>query len=1131
MQRKTVFEAIGAAVLLAVFFILALTATSTRSVTAPEVVHLPAGQAYAASGGDPRFLDLAPPLVGGLAGLLVAGSVPAEDPVAMLDAKEQDVAGGAGAGEAGGRIGAAVPAEPAVASAVRYGRAWFAGIDPPLQDMMARARLPVLVLGALLGLFIFLLTRSLFGGPAGLLALALFAFSPDFLGWSGLVAPAVPAAALAVGAHYVLLRYARTGKLRFVLLAGLGLGLAMAADFAALLYVPVLGVTLALVGAPPDSPRRPWWRSNLGPAVLLAATALVAATLLTAGHLDVLFRGVARTWSGPHPETPVYLTGAWNTGGFLRYFLVFLATKTPVSTLVLVAAGAAAVLLGRAGQLSLRLTLLLASPVVGYLLLAALAGRDTCRSFLYPALAVLFVLGGGLLAHARFRAWLPRTLVALVAALALVSAWTGRSHYLAYFNSVSGGLLGGPGLVSDSCIDVGQDLGALADYCRQNQIHSVGVIPGAEALAPRAYGIAARAVSADEALVPEDGWYAVGASALHGRHSWTVGPISLDWFSEFKPVAVLGGSVYVYRFLRTSEARSHVPAGFQGEVLPAEAMTRRRLKKLETLHAAYPENGWIAGRLGEMLALQDQSNRALELLATARADLRPELDTDRKRWALVAAWQNAALGRLDRALEMLGPLCVEDARVAGGPWVPWARTTKRYLEETRHALRETRRDPPRQQEALARVRRLNGRLRRALAPRPPDEPVPEPAAQDRPGIQEARAALADHCRKRRVTSMGVLPHDPDGRFRDAGVPARPMQPEEVLEPVGPYAIHESVLGQAGLWPGCQVVLDWDKRFQTVARFGPWQVYEFVTLHERRVEPPPGFPGTIRRLEDVARDARAILEASLVRAPRDPWCRAELAVRNHDLQGLVDALGDHTFRDLRYRLRWLSAAAALVLGRGELDLTNRLLGEIRIRKKIKHQWLDHVQGDLNALRQELARGLSSRDPGPLNRVRRITNQLQLSLNLVFSLPERAHRLYQEGRAEEAAALNEFVVSRAPNPDWLFDAGILAFRGWQVDQAVRHLERAEQAGVKIAAIFLIRALAFRGYLRTNPHDLDRARAAYDRARAGNLDVTESFEELVEPYRQIASDLRRAMSLDPVYLPAEAGSGTGEPAKRDQ
>jgi Dolichyl-phosphate-mannose-protein mannosyltransferase len=355
------------------------------------------------------------------------------------------------------------------------------GNDP--WRLMLLARLPVIVLTVLFGLVVFGFARDVAGPAGALVALALYAFSPDLIAHGSLATLDVPAAGFLLTAFWLAWR-ARDRPRLYLPLAGLALGAAVATKMSALPAVPVLAVLVLLS----------WWTAGRRRAAVLAAggVVLVAVAVVWASYLAVdprlrwsappgladvggvrglavdlmpfpaAFRDGMRVQFGFERESfQSFLYGRQYRGSRWYYLPAALLVKTPLGMLVLWVAGAAAML----GVRRLR-------AAAGYVLLPAavllLVAMDGARNFgvRYVIFLPMFLaVAAAAVVALRWR-WAPVVAVALVAFVAVSSVRT-FPYYLPYSNEAFGGPARTHRWLHDSNVDWGQDLGRLADRLRQ----------------------------------------------------------------------------------------------------------------------------------------------------------------------------------------------------------------------------------------------------------------------------------------------------------------------------------------------------------------------------------------------------------------------------------------------------------------------------------------------------------------------------------------------------------------------------------------------------------------------------------------------------------------------------------------
>jgi hypothetical protein len=364
------------------------------------------------------------------------------------------------------------------------------GNDP--WRLMLWARLPVIALTLLFGLVVLAFARELAGGAGGLVALALYAFSPDVIAHGSLATLDVPAAGFLLTSVWLLWR-ARRRPQRYLPLAGAALGAALATKMNMLAVVPVL---LALAGvsvwyAHADrlrARRRTLLRAAAGAGVVaLAALAVVWASYLAVDprlrwtpeqHVPTLhglrallvqllpfpeaFRdGMRIQFSLENRPWQGFLFGRLYTGSLWYYLPAALLVKTPLGMLALWTAGAVAVVAVRRLRAAAPYLLL---PSAVLLAVAMEGARDFGTRYVVFLPMFLAVAAGGVVL-VRWR-WAPLVTGVLVLFVAVSSLRT-YPFYLPYSNEAFGGPAETRLRLHDSNVDWGQDLGRLADRLRE----------------------------------------------------------------------------------------------------------------------------------------------------------------------------------------------------------------------------------------------------------------------------------------------------------------------------------------------------------------------------------------------------------------------------------------------------------------------------------------------------------------------------------------------------------------------------------------------------------------------------------------------------------------------------------------
>ncbi|MEU0877417.1 phospholipid carrier-dependent glycosyltransferase [Lentzea sp. NPDC005914] len=325
------------------------------------------------------------------------------------------------------------------------------GNDPA--TLLLLARLPMIVLTLLFGLVVFLFARDLFGPVGGLVALALYALSPDVIAHGSLATLDVPAAGFLLTSVWLLWR-ARSRAVHLPL-AGLALGAAVATKMSALAAVPVV-LLLAAMSVQHA-------RLKAAALVGLIAVVVVWASYLAVDPLSpfpglylhgmgVQFGLENRVWGG-------FLFGMHYEGSHWYYVPAALLVKTPLGALVLWIAGA--VVMVRWQRTAAPYVL---APTAVLLAAAMTGSRDLgVRYAIFMPMFLAVAAGAVVVVRQRWAHFVVAGLVAFVA----MSSLRTFPYYLPYSNEAFGGPSQTHLHLHDSNVDWGQDLGRLADRLRE----------------------------------------------------------------------------------------------------------------------------------------------------------------------------------------------------------------------------------------------------------------------------------------------------------------------------------------------------------------------------------------------------------------------------------------------------------------------------------------------------------------------------------------------------------------------------------------------------------------------------------------------------------------------------------------
>lgn len=511
-----------AVLLLALHAGLAYHSLRIKSVTYDELTHLPAGMAAAATG-EIKLNRQHPPLVKWLAGFAANTSnpkLPLDDPSYAQD------------------------------------REWEFGsktLFSPGNDhwqILHRGRLPIVGFSILAGWIIFLWAKRRSSELGALFALSLWAFSPSALAHARWVTMDTAVTALGMLTLYLWWQVCEADRpqaIRLAALCGIALGLTLGAKFSGLVLIPAMALADVLATIPRDE-KMSWIRAR---AILWSTVGAFAAIVLWALYLfpaDPLFyfKDLGHLYADLDADYRFFLAGHFYEGRIPHYFLAtYLLKSTPPELLVSLAM--LPVLIWRRSTQDLFLVM----PALAWFTATSTMASNQGHRYILLLYPLLFVLAASLvpLAAQSRRKSLGFGFLGLLVLTQGLEVANHHPDYLPYFNRLAGGPLTGPYWLDDSNIDWNQDIGRAAEWLDAKGIESVRTIFFGQTN-PEHYGLKRTPFRrSDWKDAPRPGAYLVSAHVLsrglelkeyEGYHS--------DWLVRYRPVDVLGGSLYLYVF-------------------------------------------------------------------------------------------------------------------------------------------------------------------------------------------------------------------------------------------------------------------------------------------------------------------------------------------------------------------------------------------------------------------------------------------------------------------------------------------------------------------------------------------------------------------------------------------------------
>ncbi len=259
-----------ATTLLTLFGLLAVTSMWNDNANYDERIHLPAGYSYITQQ-DMRLNPEHPPLVKDLAAL----------PLLFMKINFPFQSWGWNTS-----LTANSSRTPSWQTDVGFGNdfLYYSGNDA--QKMMRYGRIPIILIGILLGFYIFRFAKELWGNSAGIIALTFYSFSPTFLAHARLVTTDVAAAAAFFISFYYLYKWLKVPTRRNLWVFGIVLGLSLLTKFSTFLLIPIFGFIILIWILLKERSKKLWaLKKYLGGFILVLVVAFLVVGAVYAFHV------------------------------------------------------------------------------------------------------------------------------------------------------------------------------------------------------------------------------------------------------------------------------------------------------------------------------------------------------------------------------------------------------------------------------------------------------------------------------------------------------------------------------------------------------------------------------------------------------------------------------------------------------------------------------------------------------------------------------------------------------------------------------------------------------------------------------------------------------------------------------
>jgi len=256
--------------LLTFFGMLAATSMWDDNANYDERIHLPAGYSYITQQ-DMRLNPEHPPLVKDLAAL----------PLLFMKINFPYKSWGWNT-----PLTADSSRTPAWQTDVGFGNDLLYHSGNDAQNMMRYGKIPIILIGILLGFYVFRFSRELWGDLAGIIALTFYSFSPTFLAHTRLVTTDVAAAAAFFISFYYLYKWLKVSTRRNLWVFGIVFGFSLLAKFSTFLLIPIFGLIVLVWILSQERGKKLWaFKKYLGGFILVLIIAYLVVGAVYAFHI------------------------------------------------------------------------------------------------------------------------------------------------------------------------------------------------------------------------------------------------------------------------------------------------------------------------------------------------------------------------------------------------------------------------------------------------------------------------------------------------------------------------------------------------------------------------------------------------------------------------------------------------------------------------------------------------------------------------------------------------------------------------------------------------------------------------------------------------------------------------------
>jgi len=439
-----------------------------------------------------------------------------------------------------------------------FAEQFFSGND--FQKMVTASRIVVIFLSIILGIYLFIWSKELWGDIGGLLSLFLYCFCPNVLAYSSIATLDLGTAGFSFIYFYYLYRLLKSHKKIFIIPAGIFLGFALLSKFTSFLLIIITIFLMLLKFIIKDTKTKisnsqinpPYENTNFRKMQILffiscfSLIVLISILVITINYGLVFHKFFFEPYlngfkklSNISKRTEFFFCGKTSFEGWYLFYLITYFIKTPLPTLCLLIASIIFIIKKKVKSFDIFFLLL---PIVCFFIFLTINKFSIRYRYILPAIPFTFLLIGSLgsdktlINKISFKVPLIGLLI-----IYLINFKTIAPDYLSYFNELVGGPKNGYKYLVDSNLDWGQDLPGLKQFMEKRGIDFI-YLDYFGSINPKLYEINYKPIP-EEKL--SEGIYAISATYLQGL--FVEKKNKYDRFKKITPIDTIGNSIFIYK--------------------------------------------------------------------------------------------------------------------------------------------------------------------------------------------------------------------------------------------------------------------------------------------------------------------------------------------------------------------------------------------------------------------------------------------------------------------------------------------------------------------------------------------------------------------------------------------------------